>query len=74
MDRGVGAVIAPQREVEVGHRFLGQVVGQVRPLAAGPVLIQDGVHDLSEILFAPAAGYRDPRGPPRVQERPINAH
>jgi len=69
MDRGVDAVIAPRGEVVVRHRLLRQVMRQIRPLAAGPVLIQDRVDDLPEILLAVPARDRDPPGPPGVQER-----
>jgi hypothetical protein len=73
--RLVSAVVTPQREVVVRRRLRRQIVRQVRPLTSGPVLVEDRVHDLPQLVAALMPGYRRvlrlPRGQERADHRPV---
>lgn len=68
LDPPVEPVLAPQTEV-VEHRRPGrQVVGQIAPLAARPVLTGDRVHDFPEVA-GPGMSGRRPRHPTLLPDR-----
>lgn len=69
MDR-VGTVVAPQREVVVSRRLRRRIVWQVHPLAAGPVLVEDRIHDLPQRVPTLIPGRRRVLGLPRQQKGP----
>jgi hypothetical protein len=70
VDRLVGAVVAPQREVVVRRRLRRQIVRQIRPLTPGPVLVEDRIHDLPQLVTALMPRHRRVLRLPRRQERP----
>src|SRR6185503_1006052 len=69
VDRLVGSVVAPQREVVVRRGLRRQVVRQVRPLTPGPVLVEDRVDDLPQLVPELLSGSAPLSGVPRPQER-----
>ncbi|KEZ34790.1 hypothetical protein CEDDRAFT_03838 [Frankia sp. CeD] len=70
MDRLGGSVVTPPAEVVAHRGGGGQVVGEVTPLAAGPGLVQDRVHDLPQRVAALMPARRGVPGFPRGQDRP----
>src|SRR5690242_7716137 len=75
MDDLVGSVVPPGGEVVVRRVLLRQVVLEVGPLAAGPPLVEDRVHDLPHAVGALMTADRAvpvlPRGDHRLDQRPL---